>query len=575
MLLELVIRNFAIIEHLKVNFDHGLNIITGETGAGKSIIIDAMQLVTGSRGSIDYIRSGTEKAVIEALFDLETDHPAFNVLRSYGLDIPEDQLILIKREILKNGKSVCRVNGHLVTLSMLREIGDWLIQVHGQHQHQHLLLEGKQLQLLDDYGKELVYSSKQEYQLLYQKYQSLIKEVNHLTDNEKELNQRLDLLKYQVVEITQADLKLGEDEELIKQRNQIRHSEKIIKGLTDSSTLLSQEQGIVDQLSYVSSIVDSISTYDPKIQELSQLIQNIYYQIEDTAIEINKMVQVYEYNPFENENIEERLSTIHHLKRKYGDSVEAILEYAATIEDELEVLEHRDHHLQKMQLDLKELEQDLIIEALELSTIRKQLANTLALQIEKELQDLEMKNAQFRINIEHQESTKGISYNGKKYSAFLNGIDKVQFLFSTNPGETLKPLSKIASGGELSRIMLAIQTILSDQDEICTLVFDEVDTGVSGQAAQAIAEKLSVVGKNKQVFVITHLSQVAAMGDHHYLIQKNVKNDQTFTDVKKLDLDGREKEISRMLGGLEITNITLTHAREMLDRAKEYKRKNA
>ncbi|WP_339062506.1 DNA repair protein RecN [Tepidibacillus marianensis] len=520
MLLELAIRNFAIIDELKVSFKDGLNILTGETGAGKSIIIDAMQLVTGGRGSIDYVRTDADKAEIEVLFDVESNHPVFDILQALGIDIPEDHLLLLKREIHKNGKSICRVNGQLVTLTMLREIGEWLIQVHGQHQHQHLLFGDKQLEMLDAYGFDKIRSSKQEYQLLYQKYQNVLREVKHLTEGEQKLTQRLDLLKYQIEEITQADLKLGEDEELTSQRNRIRNAEKIVKGISDSSEILSKENGAVDLLSYVTSILDPITHYDSEIATIHEQLQGLYYQIEDIALEISRLVQQYDFNPNEIDGIEERLSIIHHLKRKYGSTVDEILEFAATIEDEMEILEHRDHHLQKLESELNEIEQDMVIEALELSKIRKSLAKTLSAKIVNELMDLEMKNVQFHIEIKYQEKNDGIRVHEKYYSIFEHGLDKIQFLFAPNPGEPLKPLSKIASGGELSRIMLAILSILSDQEKISTLVFDEIDTGVSGRAAQSIAEKLSFVAKNKQIFVITHLPQVAAMGDHHYLIQK-------------------------------------------------------
>jgi len=573
MLLELNIRNFAIIDELKVGFHDGLNILTGETGAGKSIIIDAMQLVTGGRGSIDYIRSEAEKSEIEALFDLESDHPVFDVLQSLGMNVPQDHLLLLKREILKSGKSICRVNGQLVTLTMLKEIGEWLIQVHGQHQHQHLLFEEKQLELLDSYGQNQINMTKQEFQLLYHKYQNLLREVKHLSEDEQKLTQRLDLIKYQIDEITKANLKLGEDEELTNQRNRIRNAEKIMKGILDSADILSKENGAVDLLSYATSILDPISHYDSDIKKIHEQLQNLFYQIEDIASEINRFAQKYDFNPDEIDVIEERLSILHHLKRKYGNTVDDILEYAASIEDEVEILEHRDHHLQKLQLELNEVEQDMVVEALELSKLRISLAKTLSNKIVKELVDLEMKNVQFKIDIKYQEKSDGVPVNGKYITIFEHGLDKIQFLIAPNPGEPLKPLSKIASGGELSRIMLAILSILSDQDRINTFVFDEIDTGVSGRAAQSIAEKLSYVGKNKQVFVITHLPQVAIMGDHHYLIHKKVKNNHTFTDLELLNENDRILEVARMLGGSEITETTIKHANEMICKAKENKRK--
>ncbi|GBF11048.1 DNA repair protein RecN [Tepidibacillus sp. HK-1] len=572
MLVELAIRQFAIIKELRINFKNGLNILTGETGAGKSIIIDAIQLIIGGRGSVDFIRNQAEKAEIEALFDLPDQHPVFQILSSLGIELPQDGMLLIRRELLQNGKSICRINGQLVTLGMLKEVGQWLIQLHSQHQNQSLFFQDKQLALLDAYGELSLDKTKKEFRHLFDQYDTLRKEEKLLLENEKELVQRYDLLKYQLNEIITAELQPGEDQELIQKRDQIRYSEKIVKGIGHSYKILSKENGVIDLLSHTLSILDQITQYDTKIKEYYNQLMNSYYQIDDISAQLNQMLYQMDFEPNQLNQIEERLSVIHHLRRKYGESVDAILEYAASIEDEIDVIENRDQHLQHIQQKLKDITHDLILEATELSNQRKKLAKELSQKIEYELRDLEMKNAIFNIDIYYKEDTDGIDINGKKLHINHLGIDKVNFLIAPNPGEPLKAIQKIASGGELSRIMLAIQTILANNDEVETIIYDEIDAGVSGRAAQAIAEKLALVAKNKQIFVITHLPQVASMADHHYLIRKHIKDQTTTTEVTVLNHQQKVDEISRMLSGVEMTELTKKHATEMLEKASSFKK---
>ncbi len=573
MLLELSIRNFAIIKELKVNFNQKLHVLTGETGAGKSIIIDAISLIAGARGSIDFVSNQASKAEIEALFDIPINHPVNHALETSGIEVPVDGLLIVRRELLSSGKSICRINGQLVTLGMLKEIGHYLVQMYSQFQTQQLLSQEKQLALLDAYGEDKLGKTLKEYSQIYRQFNAIKKEFNHFLVNEKELSSRLDLLRYQQNEITQAVLSPDEEEVLIQKRNKIRHSEKIIKGLSNAYQAFSNENGLNELLSHVTGLLDSIKNYDEEIEQISEELNSIYYQFDDFRSKIHQLVHRYELDfSIEQVNeIEERLSIIHHLKRKYGDNIDAILEYAATIEEELEIIENKDDHLNLLQSKLKHLEQDLIIEVTELSTMRKKLAKELSVVIENELKDLEMKNAQFYIDIVSQEDSNGIELNGMKIKVDESGIDKVNFMFSPNPGEPLKPLNKIASGGELSRIMLAVQNILAHQDDIPTIIFDEIDTGVSGRAAQAIAEKLSAVAKTKQILVITHLPQVAAMGEHHYLIEKKVLNESTYTEINVLDEAKRVEEICRMLGGVEITETTKKHAKELLAAAENFK----
>lgn len=567
MLLELTIRQFAIIEELKVNFKEGLNIITGETGAGKSIIIDAIQLISGGRGSIEFIRNNAEKAEIEALFDLDLNHEAFSVLNSLGIAGAEDGLIILKRELLRNGKSICRINGELVTLAVLKELGQFLIQLHSQNQHQNLMNQDKQLLLLDAYGNKYIENIKTVYQQVFSHYQSLNKELKMLRENEKEAAQRIDLLKYQIDEIEKAKLRPNEDEELQEARDKIRNSEKITNNLHNAYNLLYSDRGINEQLFHVVSLLEQISSYDKNIALIHEQIIQAYYQIEDATNQLNSHVNELDFDPNQINIIEERFSLIYHLKRKYGDSVDAIIEYLSTIEAELTSLSNREERLDNLEKELNKATQELINNALQLSNERKKYALDLSGKIEQELKDLQMVNAKFKVEIEYIEEKNGIELNGNSYHISNMGLDKVNFLISPNPGEPLKPLNKIASGGELSRIMLAIQTILANKDDVPTIIFDEIDTGVSGRAAQAIAEKLAYVARDKQIFVVTHLPQVASMADYHYLIQKKIKDQTTYTEIELLDEEKRIEELARMLGGVEVTDLTKKHAKEMIEKA--------
>ncbi len=571
MLIELTVSQFAIIQNLKVEFKKGLNILTGETGAGKSIIIDAIQLITGGRGSVEFIRSNEEKATIEALFDLLENHQVFQVLEENGLPPSEDGILILKRELLRNGKSVCRVNGQLVTLAILREVGDYLIQLHSQHQHQNLLFSDKQLFLLDAYGDRQIESKLAAFRLIYQEFDALKKEVKKLIDNEKEMNQRIDLLKYQSDEIAKAKLQVNEDDILAKQRNKIRYAEKISTNLTNAYQILNNEEGVIDSLSNVVRILEQVSSLDQDLGKLVEQISQAFYQIEDASSQLSEQVNKIEFDADQINHVEERLSLINHLKRKYGDSVNAILEYEKGIAEELNILMNRDETLHKKQEHLDKLTTIAREKAVELSHVRKEYAGELSNAIERELKNLQMKNAQFMVELTYEEDIEGIEIDGKRFHLTHEGLDKINFLISPNPGEPLKPLQKIVSGGELSRIMLAIQTILASKDDIPTIIFDEIDTGVSGRAAQAIAEKLAIVAKDKQVFVVTHLPQAASMADHHYLIQKKIDNNNTYTEIEYLDEEKRIDELARMLGGVEVTALTKKHAKEMIEKTVPFK----
>lgn len=575
MLIELTVKNMAVIKSVTISFGKGLNVLTGETGAGKSILVDAIGLLLGARSSADYVRFGSQKAEIEAIFQVNGRHPVMNVMNQLGIDAEDDGTIIVRREISLHGKSICRINGQAVTLSMLKEIGPWLIQLHGQHEHQSLLDSDRHINWLDTYGEKQINETKAEYQSLYREYQQVKSELEHLLRNEREAAHRLDLLQFQLQEIVDAKLQPGEDEELAKERRRLANSEKLFQSIESVYQSVFGEQKGLDWLGHALAHLETAAAYDENLNEPLQTIQSSYIQLEEAARSLRAYREGIEFEPERLIEIESRLDEITRLKRKYGKNVNEILEYAAEIEDELDLLQNKDNRQKKLEKRLSEISVDLALEAAELSKIRQQVALELQEAIEKELRELNMQRARFEIALKQKKDEHGIEVNGQRVKVLSTGIDEVEFLISPNPGEPLRPVAKIASGGELSRIMLAIKTILAHTERIDTLIFDEVDTGVSGRAAHSIAEKLVKVSQSSgvQVLCITHLPQVACMADSHYLISKSAADTETVTSVELLDRKGRVVELSRMLGGAELTEVTMRHAEEMIELANVTKQK--
>jgi DNA repair protein RecN (Recombination protein N) len=566
MLLELNIRNFAVIKQSSVSFGRGLTILTGETGAGKSILIDAISMLLGGRGSADYVRYGCKKAEIEGLFEFEPDAPVLAMLKEMGVEVEENMLI-IRRELGSNGKTICRINGQMVTLSMLREIAPWLITIHGQHEHQSLMQGEQHINWLDAFGDEKIAPAFREFSKLYTQYQQLRSELHYISNNEREMVQRMDMLRFQLQEIIGANLKPLEDEELLKEKKRLAAGEKLVHSLEDAYRSLVGEQRGIDWVSNAMSHLESVLQYDEELKDTHQMVENAFYQLEEAARLVRSYRDTIEFDPERLMQIESRLDEINRLKRKYGLSVDEILEYGASIEDELDHMENRETRIEELQKKVKEIALDLAVEAMELSQIRKQIAAELSAAIEQELKDLHMSRARFEIAVHQQEDEDGVEVDGHRVRVTAKGIDTVEFLIAPNPGEPLRPVSKIASGGELSRIMLAMKTILADAENIDTMIFDEVDTGVSGRAAQAIAEKLVRVSRKRQVLSITHLPQVASMADMHLRIEKHMNEEETETKVTALSYDERVIELARMLGGAQVTETTKNNARELLAQA--------
>lgn len=573
MLQALSIKNFAIIDHVSVSFEKGLTVLTGETGAGKSIIIDALHLLVGGRGSSEYVRYGAKKAEIEGLFYVPKTHRSLEICKQYGIDT-EEQSIILRRDISDSGKSICRINGKMVTISILREIGQSLIDIHGQHEHQDLMQPDRHLPLLDEYGKETIKEALNEYTQLFLRYQTLNQKRKQLNENEQQVAQRIDLLQYQLEEIKQAELTPNEDEELFTEKSRLANYEKVYEGIHDSYYALYGDNRGLDWLSHAMSQLESIHSIDEKYQKWYEQLSNHYFMIEELTYTLRNELDTLEFDPNRLNFIESRLNELNQLKKKYGESVTDILEYATKIEEELDALLHREEHVEKTEAECLEVAQDLIIEAENLTEIRKQAAKTLIKEITQELKDLYMEKTRFDVRFEKISATSDDPMiSGERVHFTPSGIDKCEFLLSTNPGEPLKELAKVASGGELSRIMLALKSILSKNEQTTSIIFDEVDTGVSGRVAQSIAEKMYQLANGSQVLCITHLPQVAAMSDVHLYISKEEEKGRTKTKVQPLAEEEKVKEIARMISGVEMTELTKQHAQELLDLAKTFKKK--
>ncbi|MFD0694983.1 DNA repair protein RecN [Paenibacillus sp. GCM10027628] len=572
MLTELSIRNLAVIEHVHIRFKTGFHVLTGETGAGKSIIIDALTLIVGGRGSSDLVRYGADKAEIEAMFDLPATHPVWHTLTSLGIEADPSEHLLIRREITASGKSSSRINGQLVNLTMLRETGEWLVNIHGQHEHQSLLDVEEHIHSLDLFADAEIRSAKKAYQTSYDAYMKLQKDLRELQETSKQALQMLDLYRFQIDELSSAKLKVGEDEALLEEKRKLANAEKLYQSSSEAYDMLYATNRGLDATNKAVARLQDIVQLDPSILgPLLEQAQSAYYQLEDAAFQLRDYRDGIEFNPARLDFIEQRLDTITSLRRKYGENIQEMLAYLDKIKREVDTIENKDEHIRKLEDQLAKEEKQLGIAALDLSNIRKSIAQQLAAQIEIELRDLQMERTQFRVQVEQILDERGIEVDGNKVRFSREGIDQVEFLMAPNPGEPLRGLSKIASGGELSRIMLAMKTIFARTDQIPVLVFDEVDTGVSGRAAQAIAEKMSALSESCQVFSITHLPQVASFADVHFYIRKEVDQERTFTRVQDLPESGQIEELARMLGGVEVTATTLHHAGEMLAMARTKK----
>ncbi|MGK4098969.1 DNA repair protein RecN [Ligilactobacillus salivarius] len=555
MLQELSIKDFAIIDEIQISFQPKMTVLTGETGAGKSIIIDALGLLAGGRGSTEFIRKGEKKAVIQGLFTLPREANTYNILEEYGID-SEDGQIILQRDLYRGGRNICRINGMMVNLATLRKVGETLIDIHGQNEHQELMKPENHIDLLDEYDKKTS-ELRNQYQVVYQNYRKLKLSMEKKEADEKAWAQRLDMLNFQVKEIGEAGLKINEEDELVEEKNKLDNFQAIHDALELSYQILSGEKiDVVGNLGNAMNELSDVSDLSENLQEINTKISDAFYSLEDIARDISDELDSMEWNGERLNEIEERLELIHQLKRKYGDTIEDILHYHIRIVKELREMENAEQNSEKQERQLSEALEKVKELAIKLSKQRKKSAKKLEKMIHEQLSALYMDKAVFEVKFLN---------NSKLYS---KGIDKVEFYIQTNPGEEMGPLAKIASGGELSRIMLALKTIFSQKMGVTSIIFDEVDTGVSGRVAQAIAEKISQISNNSQVLCITHLPQVAAIADNHYYISKSVNDGRTETSLKELDEKQKIREIARMLSGSEITELTLKHAEELIKMSK-------
>lgn len=559
MLECLHIKNVALIDEQIINFSDGLNILTGETGAGKSMVIDSLNFVLGEKVSKDFIRTGETNAFVEALFYLKEDKTLKDIAE-LGIELASDKAVLITREINKNGRSVSKINGRTATMNMIKDLSAILIDIHGQHEHQSLLNSSKHIDLLDQFCGEQLQLLKNELKKEYRQYKDIQNNIRYLTGDERQREQKIDILQYQTNEIEQAALKPDEEEELFQKRKILVSSEKLSSGINEVNLLLNggeEAQGVIEQICRVKDVLKNLGNIDPVLGDMAKISEELEMQLEDFGLDVKRYNNDNEQNPEELYNIEQRLDLIYSLKKKYGSSVEEILKNYEKMKAELNFIINSEGELIKLNQQLKNQEAKILKLCEDMGVIRSSKAEKIQQQIENALIDLEMKNARFQINIE------------RRNDFTENGLDKIEFLISANAGEPLKPLSKIASGGEMSRVMLALKSVLADVDKIETLIFDEIDTGVSGRTAQKVAQKMAYISDSHQILCITHLPQIAAMADNHYLIEKQENNGKTITKVFELEDDRAILELARLIGGVEITNSTIVAAKEMKFMAKK------
>ncbi|RQD76380.1 MAG: DNA repair protein RecN [Candidatus Syntrophonatronum acetioxidans] len=567
MLTELYIKDFALIDEMKLSFDQGLNIMTGETGAGKSIIIEAVKLILGGRAAGELIRSGKDRAIVEAVFQVSSSFQE-NLLQEVAGDegmAGEEDLLFLGRELSSTGKNICRLNGRMIPLNLYREAGQFLIELHGQGQQQLLSKPSYHLELLDNLAGREVQRHKEEIKRLLKEREKVSKELNSLYLNDEEKERKLDFLRHQTEEISRASLSPGEEESLKEEKEKMDNLDKLksrlgfvyeeLYGGSSSPSLVERLGTVKKELEYLSSLEDSLSSREEIVEEALSLLT-------ETGLDIKEYLDNLFYDPEKMEEIQARLELINYLKRKYGPALEDIINYGEKVEEEIEHLLKSEERARKLGEELEELKKELTRISEELSQLRKETARYLENSISEVLNQLEMPQALFQVSLERQDFFTG------------EGFDQVEFFFSANPGEPLKPLSKIASGGEMSRIMLAFRAVSAQADKIPTIVFDEVDAGIGGSALQAVGEKLSTLSRSRQVICVTHSPQIASMADSHYLITKEYQEGRTLTSVNRLEEEERNEEIARMIDGSKSSSLTLKHAEEILRKAHAFKKQD-
>ena len=559
MLSLLHIENIALIQSADIRFEPGFNVLTGETGAGKSIVIDSIGAVLGERTSRELIRTGAKSALVTAVF---TQVPPLPWLEENGFPTGEEELLL-QRELQGDGRNVCRIDGKLVTVAQLRELGRQLLNIHGQHDGQQLLDPASHLGYLDQFGgcQPLLES----YQEAYRKWHDIRREMDKLQMDEAERSRRVDTLNYQIQELERAQLKAGEDEELSARRTLLRSAGRLMEAVQSAEFALSGDEdrdGACSLIAQAEGEVQGVSSISPELSELSEKLTALRCAADDAADTLRDLSRSFDFSPGELDQVEERLDLLYRLRKKYGPTVEDMLSYLDRCRKELDQIQYADDTLARLEKDLKKAQKEAARRGEVLSQARREAAGALQARVQEELRQLDMPKVQFQTEFTPKGGEAGMDETG---------LDEVQFLMSANLGEALKPIQKVASGGELARIMLALKNVLAEGDQIGTLVFDEVDTGVSGRAAQKVAEKMAQVARGKQVLCVTHLPQIAAMADTHFSVQKGERDGRTYTRLERLDRSQRREELARLIGGVSITPSLLESAEELLRQAEQQK----
>ncbi len=560
MLLQLNIKNFALIEDLTISFEKGFNVLSGETGAGKSILIDAINYVLGSKFSKDLIRTGENKTFVEAIFSAENPKTE-EILKEQ--DIECDDLIIISRETFQSGKSIAKVNGKSILLSSLKSISSTLLDIHGQHENQNLLSNENHIHYVDYYGEDNIRRLLKNYREKYYKLNEIEDKISQLLGKDGEKEKLIDFFKYQIDEINSANLKEGEEEELEEKYKILSNAEKINNTLNMCyNNLYTNDEGVLSIYDGLSMVIKEISSLEknlPKVKDIKGSLEEAFYNIEGSIEQIRSIKENIYYDEKELEYINSRIYLINSYKKKYGNAIEDILNYRDKIKLQYEEMINSSEIVEKLKKDKAKIIEELKVEGEKLHKERCRIAESLEMKIKGELNFVGLEKSTFKIDVDLED----------RFTQ--NGLDKVQFSISTNPGEPLKPLEKVVSGGELSRIMLALKTVFVDKDKIPSVIFDEIDTGISGRIAQCVAEKMYTISKGHQVFCVTHLPQIACISDMHYWVSKEVKEDKTFTRVRQMSENEKEYEIARMIGGSEVTKLTLEHAKELIDMANSKK----
>src|SRR4030043_295341 len=570
MLFQLNIKNLALIKVLNIEFEEELNVLTGETGAGKSIIIEAIYLILGGYAASDLIRDGEDSLMVEALFlSTPQEKELINNLNS-DIEIVDGQgVLLIRREVNKKGRNKCLINQRLINLSTLQEIGTFLVDLHGQHNHQSLLDPTKHIDLMDNLGGDKIIKHRKELFDNYRRWREKSKKLFQLLKDKEENLKKMDFLKFQLEEIDKTSLVKDEDKALEEEEMVLKKPEKIIETMEKANFILYEggleQSSVRDSLNEVSVDLGEIASLDRRIEKIRENLKEVGYQFEDIVNEIVKYKDGIDLDSQKLKEVEGRLNLINSLKSKYGSTIEEILEYRQKIYQELEAVDYSQDKLEKLKEEVNSLEDIISTISHNLNINRRKIAEDLQKMMVRELEDLNMKRCQFEVSINSYEDDNGIEIDGKKYKIGPKGIDDIEFMISPNVGERLRPLARIVSGGEVSRIMLALKSILSEVDQVPTLIFDEIDSGVGARLGEVIAQKLKALSRKRQVICVTHLPQIACKAERHFYIEKYILNNQTGIRLKKMEGEERVKEIARMLDGSQMSEITIRHAQKMLE----------